>query len=272
MGHGAHAAHVTGLRIQHSRMAVSQQPGRDLLGRAMLVLTGGAWLLVVAGQLTGSVSLAHQHGVVAATLPAWLALASFLVSWQIMVAATMLPASLPSIRLAATIAGGRVRSGRSTVTFLAGFAAVWTGVGLVAFAAGQAVGGALGADSWLATRPWLLQASVIALAGAYQLTSLKRRSLAACRHPDRLPAHAQAAGTAVFEAGLRHGLACVGSAWALMAVMVVAGLGDLWWMAALAGVMVYEATGRYGQRLATIVGPLLLWLAALILLPGWLPA
>lgn len=253
-------------------MTVAPAVGRDALGPAMLVLIGGAWLLVVAGQMTGSASLVHQHGVAAATLPVWLALASFLVSWQIMVAATMLPASLPSIRLAATIAGGRVRSGRRTVTFLAGFAAVWTAVGLLAFAAGQAVGGAPGADSWLAARPWLLQASVIALAGAYQLTSLKRRSLAACRHPDRLPAHAQAAGTAVFEAGLRHGLACVGSAWALMAVMVVAGLGDVWWMAALAGVMVYEATGRYGQRLATIVGPLLLWLAALILLPGWLPA
>ena len=57
-----------------------------------------------------------------------------------------------------------------------------------------------------------------------------------------------------------------------MAVMVVAGLGDLWWMAALAGVMVYEATGRHGQRLAAVVGLLLLWLSALVLLPGWLPA
>ncbi len=65
---------------------------------------------------------------------------------------------------------------------------------------------------------------------------------------------------------MRHGLACLASAWALMAVMVVAGLGDLWWMAALTVVMVYEAVGRHGLRMAGLAGALLLWLAALILL------
>ena len=117
-----------------------------------------------------------------------------------------------------------------------------------------------------------MQASVIALAGVYQLTAIKRRSLAACRHPERLVGHGPATVGAVYAVGLRHGVACLGSAWALMAVMVVAGFGDLWWMAVLAGVMVYEATGRHGQRLATVVGLVLFWLSALVLLPGWLPA
>ena len=184
----------------------------------------------------------------------------------------MLPATLPTIRRAAAVTGDRLRSGRSAVTFLAGFAVVWMAVGLLAFVGGQAVGEALGADGWLTARPWLLQASVVGLAGAYQLTPLKRRSLAACRHPERLVGYGPATVRAVYAVGLRHGLACLGSAWALMAVMLVAGLGDLWWMALLAGVMVYEATGRHGQRLAAVVGFLLLWLSALILLPGWLPA
>ena len=157
-------------------------------------------------------------------------------------------------------------------TFLAGFVSVWTLFGLLAFAADQIVIRVELTTPWLATRPWLLQASVIALAGAYQLTTLKRRSLSACRHPDPRLADVASGQGIFYEVGLRHGLACLGSAWALMAVMVVAGLGDLWWMAALAGVMVYEATGRHGPRLAAVVGLVLLWMAALVLLPGWLPA
>ena len=262
---------MIGRRVQHTRVTVAGQTGRDLLGPAMLVLIGAAWLVVAAGQLTGNASLGHVHGAPPASLPIWLGLASFLLSWQVMVAATMLPATLPSIRRAAAATGDRLRPGRSAVMFLAGFAVVWTTVGLLAFVGGQVVGEALGANGWLAARPWLLQASIVALAGAYQLSPMKRRSLAACRQPDP-PDHARAAGSAVFQTGVRHGLACLGSSWALMAVMVVAGLGDLWWMAALAGVMVYEATGRHGQRLAVLVSPLLLWVSALILLPGWLPA
>ena len=263
---------MIGLRVQHMRMTAARATGRDLLGPAMLVLIGGAWLSMLVAQLTSGGSLVHQHGAAATTLPTWLALWWFLVSWQVMVVATMLPASLPSIRLAATAVGDRLRPRRSAVTFLAGFASVWTAAGLAAFVAGQAVERSLGPSPWLEARPWLVQASVIALAGVYQLTPIKRDSLAACRHPDPRLADSPSDQATLYAIGLRHGFACLGSAWALMAVMIVAGFGDLWWMAALAGVMVYEATGRHGQRLATMVGLLLVWLSALVLLPGWLPA
>lgn len=193
-------------------------------------------------------------------------------TWQLRVVATMLPASMPSILGVAAAPGRRLRPATGGAAFMAGFVSVWTLAGLLAFVAGQAVERTIGASTWLEARPWLVQASVIALAGIYQLTAIKRRSLAACRHPERLVGHGPATAGAVYEVGLRHGLACLGSAWALMAVMVVAGLGDLWWMAALAGVMVCEATGRHGQRLAAVVGLLLLWMSALVLLPGWLPA
>jgi hypothetical protein len=43
-------------------------------------------------------------------------------------------------------------------------------------------------------------------------------------------------------------------------------------MVALTAVVVYESVGRHGQRAADAVGLLLLWLAATIVLPGWLPA
>ena len=46
----------------------------------------------------------------------------------------------------------------------------------------------------------------------------------------------------VFKLGLAQGLICLVCCWALMAVMFVAGLMNLFWMAALAAVMVLEKT------------------------------
>ncbi len=56
-----------------------------------------------------------------------------------------------------------------------------------------------------------------------------------------------------------------------MLLMFAEGFGSLWWMAALTGVMVYEAVGRHGRRLSTAVGVILL-LVALSVLSGPLPA
>jgi predicted metal-binding membrane protein len=250
----------------------SQPRGRDGAWPALLGLVAVAWAVVLVGQVTGNAALLHQHGSPAAGVSLWFALASFMASWQVMVAATMLPAALPAVRSAAAASRRVPRPALVTTAFLLGFLAVWTVFGSLTFIAAQALERLIAAAPWLAARPWLLQASVVALAGAYQLTPMKRSSLAACRHPARLSADGAGGRWATVGIGARHGLACLASSWALMAVMVVAGLGDLWWMAALTMVMVYEAVGRHGFRMAGGAGALLLWLAALILLPGWLPA
>jgi hypothetical protein len=51
-----------------------------------------------------------------------------------------------------------------------------------------------------------------------------------------------------FRLGAGHGVFCVGCCWALMLVAFAAGVANLWWMAALTAVMVFEKTGRGGQR------------------------
>jgi Predicted metal-binding integral membrane protein (DUF2182). len=50
-----------------------------------------------------------------------------------------------------------------------------------------------------------------------------------------------------------------------MLLMFAEGFANLWWMVALTALMVYEATGRYGQRAASAVGLLLVVFAAAIL-------
>ena len=49
-----------------------------------------------------------------------------------------------------------------------------------------------------------------------------------------------------------------------MLVMFAAGFADLWWMAGLALVMAYEASGRHGRTVASVAGGGLLFLAVLV--------
>ena len=67
--------------------------------------------------------------------------------------------------------------------FLGASAIVWAGFGLAAFIGDMALHHVVDMTPWLGARPWLIEAGVLAAAGAYQFTPLKRRYLAACRRP-----------------------------------------------------------------------------------------
>ena len=59
-----------------------------------------------------------------------------------------------------------------------------------------------------------------------------------------------------------------------MLLMFAAGVANLWWMAALTALMVYEKVGRQGELAARVAGGLLLVVGAGVLLqyPAWLGA
>jgi len=227
-----------------------------------------AWLFAVGTQLTGSAALLHHHALIEGDTPMWVAVPIFLLGWQAMIGAMMLPASLPSIDMfnAGTALEGRGRG--ALVAFLGSYALAWSAFGLLAFVGDDILHHVVDATPWLAARPWLIEASVIALAGAYQFSPLKERSLAACRHPAALAPSLAFPNRSSFEFGLDHGLACLGSSWAIMLLMFAEGFANLGWMVALAAVMVYEATGRHGQRAAAAVGAGLLLLASTVLFGG----
>lgn len=227
---------------------------------------GGAWLIAVVAQATGNAHLLHHHTLIEGGPPLWIAAPIFLVAWQVMIAAMMLPASVPAIRVFNHGAGEAARPSRDLAAFLGSYAAVWTIFGLAAFLGDVVLHHIVDATPWLAARPWLIEASVVAFAGAYQLAPLKRLSLAACRHPAALlPVMAAARRSGSLQPGVEHALTCLGSSGALMLLMFAEGFANLWWMVALTAVMVYEATGRFGQRAAVTVGVALLMFAAGVL-------
>jgi len=224
------------------------------------VAIGAAWLLAVGAQLAGQAALLHHHTLIEGGVPFWMALLLFLLGWQVMIAAMMLPASLPSIG-AFSAAAHSARRRHAVAEFLGAYALAWSIFGLLAFMGDDILHHIVDATPWLADRPWLIEASILALAGAYQFSPLKRRGLAASRHPAALARSNEVVRRGSFRLGLDHGLACLGSSSALMLLMFAEGFANLAWMAALAAVMIYEATGRHGLRAAQAVGVGLVFVA-----------
>lgn len=182
-------------------------------------------------------------------------------AWQVMVVAMMWPASLHAVASIGRAASRNPPPGPAVATFFAAFAAVWAAFGMAAFLGDMVLHRVVDATPWLAARPWLIEAAVLATAGAYQLTPLKRRSMAACRRPGRSMASGEDGAPAAWMRGLRHGSDCLASTWALMLVMFAAGFGALWSMVVLTVLMAYEVAGRSGARAATAAGVLLLLVA-----------
>jgi predicted metal-binding membrane protein len=133
----------------------------------------------------------------------------FIGAWIPMMAAMMLPGAAPAV-------ARRVRIDSSALAvplFLCSYLAVWTLVGIGAYAVyephGTTVAGAL----------------TIA-AGLYELTPLKRTWRRRCRE-DAL-------------SGLRFGLLCVGSSIGLMVMFVALGVMSVTWMVVVAVVIVFQ--------------------------------
>ena len=255
-----------------SAIAPALERPRVRAPRPVLLAIGAAWALAVTAELSGTAEALHHDALIEGGSP-WAALL-FLLAWQAMVAAMMLPSALPLIRLFDAVSRKQERAWLARGAFLGGYAAVWTAFGAVALLGDSALHHTVDALPWLAERPWLVAGSVLALAGAFQFSELKDQCLSKCRQPGPyLLAHYRRGPEAGFRLGFGHGLFCLGCCWALMLVMFAAGVAVLWWMAALTAVMVYEKTGRHGRALTPVVGFALLGLAALAFAhPPWLPA
>jgi predicted metal-binding membrane protein len=224
--------------------------------------------VILAADATGQGDLLHHHSLIEHGPPLWLAVALFLLGWQVMVAGMMIPASGAAIGRFVASAQAGAHQGREVIAFVGTYFAVSSVFGLACFAGDFVLHHLVDATSWLADRSWLVQAGVVGLAGAYQLLPLKRRFLDACRDPDS-GAHAERGGA---SAGAIHAIECLGSSWAQMLLMFAAGFANVWWMLALTGVMVYETRGRYGRAVASLTGVVLLALAVAALIFHGLPA
>lgn len=233
------------------------------------VVVAIAWVAALLFATTGTDhTVGHDAMLGDGHLPPPSELLRFLVAWQVMTAAMMLPSTRPMIGLFSQVA----RSRMAVATFLAAYFAVWTVFALLALAGDAVLHDLVERSHWLHHRPAVITGGVLIVAGAFQFSPLKDRCLQACRTPHAfLLRHYDRGLVPAWSLGVRHGLFCLGCCWALMLTMFGVGISSLAWMAALTGVMLIEKTTRWGRRLVPVVGAvLILWGGTLIVLEGWL--
>ncbi len=255
-----------------------QQPARLAARRRAPVIwpwlvVGTAWTLAGLAVLTNQSYLINHHYLLEQShLPVLVALVIFPACWQVMVGGMMLPSSMPIMYMMVHASRRQGRPRTIPLAFLAGYAVIWTGFAAAAFLGDTLIHQVVHRWWWLYLHSSLIGAATLAIAGGFQFSPLKDCCLQQCRRPFRFFRHSyRKGGGGAWQLGLRYGMVCLGSCWALMLVMFGLGVGSLASMALLTEVMVVEKTFPGGQRLSPVIGGALLGVAVVWLVhPAWL--
>jgi predicted metal-binding membrane protein len=226
--------------------------GAAVLGAALV-----AWILAIHQMRGMSMGPGAGFG----------SLAWFLGVWTTMMAAMMLPSALPMVLLFARVARESARRGRRsapTAIFVGCYLAVWVGYGIVAYAAVRAL--RLAPLAW-SPHGQVVAGALVALAGVYELTPLKRACLRHCRSPLHYVLGGWRPGvTGAIRMGAGHGAYCVGCCAGLMVVLLALGAMSLFWMTTVAAIVFAQKVLPGGGRSAVVVAAALVALGVSIAL------
>jgi predicted metal-binding membrane protein len=267
------------------RGAVRAIDGRAVFHALMLGLVVAAWItLWLWSESPYSRYLDHgrwtDFGVAAAicrAIPAGDVLVPALLyaaGWLLMIAAMMLPTTLPVLEIFRRITAGRPDAGRLIGLVVAGYVCAWFAFGLAAHAADALLHAAAERTPWFVVNGWVIGVAVLGAAGLFQFSALKYRCLDKCRTPLGFVIehwHGKAPAREALRLGIGHGAFCVGCCWALMLLMFVVGTGSVGWMLVLGAVMAAEKNLPGGQRLSAPLGVGLIAWAGVVLFLNLLP-
>lgn len=188
--------------------------------------------------------------------------------WSVMMAAMMLPSAIPMVAMYDRLdRGAGARRSGSTVLFVAGYGVIWAIFSMAATALQWRLHNAsLVNGMGVATQGWFAGALLI-MAGFYQFTPLKRRSLTACRTPMGFLMTSWREGRiGALRMGIGHGKHCLGCCWSLMILLFVLGVMNLAWVVILSALVLAEKLTRHGEIVAKLGGATMMaWGAFLIL-------
>ena len=250
---------------------------------------GAALALAAVATLVASVTTVRSAGSMTMSMPmpggwsmsmAWMAMgqqsaveraAMFLAMWTVMMIAMMLPSAMPAVLLHDRLV--RVRkergeaAGGSQLLLLFGYFTVWAGVGVVAYGLGMVVSSAAMRSAALSRTIPVATGLMLAVAGLYQLTSVKRACLQHCRSPlEFFSRHRiQRAGDSL-AFGFHHGAYCAACCWGLMAIQLALGIMSLPLMAIVAAVIFVEKHWKHGESFAVLIGIVAIMCGAVLVL------
>jgi len=185
--------------------------------------------------------------------------------WAVMMTAMMLPTAAPFILLYAAAARMQAESAgasRRVYALAAGYLLVWTVFSAAATALQRGLAAAFVLTPMMEPATPIAGAIVLAIAGIYQLTPLKRACLRGCRSPLGFMMSRWRGGAAgAFRLGLDHGAYCLGCCWALMLILFAGGVMKLAVIVALTAWVLVEKIAPFGEKTTTASGVALVALA-----------
>ena len=181
--------------------------------------------------------------------------------WTVMMTGMMLPSASPLVLLYGAIArrSAQGTAGRQIYALTAGYLFVWTVFSLGATALQRGLAALLVMSPMMEVTNSRFGATLLLLAGVYQLTPLKHACLRACRSPlGFLMSRWRTGWPGAFVVGIEHGAYCVGCCWALMLLLFAGGVMNLTVIAALTAFVAFEKLAPLGPHGARISGVLLM--------------
>jgi predicted metal-binding membrane protein len=192
----------------------------------------------------------------------------FVLGWLLMCVAMMLPTAFPLLAALERVVSDRVDSGWVVWAASFGFLGVWLLFGVLARFEDVLLHALVDSSAWLSTHPRVITASLLTVAGAYQLSPLAAQCASACRSPFGFIARGWTGQPDVLaqavRIGVSYGLSCFGCCWPLMAVMFAVGMSNPVWMLGLTLVMLAQKHSKFGRVVVVLSGMGLL-LSAVVL-------
>ena len=231
----------------------------------MVVLAGLTGITVLAWTYMGYLAwdMGHMDMSMDMAMPqmqTWRALDLLLVfvMWAVMMVAMMVPSAAPMLLLFTTINRRRRAQQQPyvpTAVFLGGYLLVWSSFSVLAMLAQWGLHSATLLSPMMVSTSPILGGLVLLAAGSFQWTPLKYTCLTHCRSPlGFLMTDWREGYRGALIMGLRHGMYCVGCCWILMALLFVAGVMNLLWVAAIAAFVLVEKVVPRGDLVGRLAG------------------
>jgi predicted metal-binding membrane protein len=244
-----------------------------LAGVAGLSALAWAYLLALAWRMP------HREMAMAMAMPhmqAWGATEVLLtwVMWAVMMVAMMTPSATPMIlTFAALNRRRRAQQGPlvPTAVFVLGYLLVWGGFSVAATLAQWGLHTAALLSPMIVITSPIVGGLLLMAAGIFQWTPLKSTCLTQCRSPlGFIMTEWREGAWGALVMGLRHGMYCVGCCWVLMALLFVAGVMNLLWVAAIAALVLVEKVLPHGKLMGRMAGGVLMLAGVVLLGQMWL--
>ena len=227
-------------------------------------LVGLSWLILIASELDGLSSFSTLIDSICVSA-AEASLGDLMVMWGLMVLAMMLPTFHAHARVHQDIRSKELWPSHTLVLVL-GFLLIWSILVVVGAVFQRALAANDLIDSSGRQTSLVGSALVLLFAGAYQFSSLKRACMTQCASPMHyFFKYWRDHHVGALQMGVHLGALCIGCCWALMALAFVGGTMNVFWMAILTGLMIFDKQHYFHQQWSTSVGWTLIVTGVLVL-------